>query len=130
MLLKYDDVISMLTVVNILAKDVNCGVNPESVVYGFCDEKQNSNIQKICFINKICNLKFAKLNFYKFCNLLIVKSFCKIIFFKVLQYKIVLNKFKNFILKYFVSTLNLYKNLLIFLKRILFYEKLLGLEYG
>ncbi len=128
MLLKYDDVISMLTVVNILAKDINYGVNSELVIYNFCYENQNKITNND--MQRICNLKFAKFNFYKFCNLLIVKSFCKTVFFKVLQYKIVLNKFKNFILKYFISVTNLYKNLLIFLRRILFYEKLFRLEYG
>ena len=118
MLLKYDDVISMLTVVNVLAKDVNYGVNPESVIYDFCDEKQNTNIQKICFINRICNLKFAKFNFYKFFHYI---KICVIEKNKILMYFCALHYNQKF---------SLYKNLVMFLEKMIFYDKYKKQEYG
>ena len=99
-MIKYNDIINTLTLVNILAKDVNYGnVKQEISNNCDCDGSTFCNLQVCRFstltISKVCNLSFIKF-----------KYFCETIFLKV-------NKI-----------------LIIFLQRILLYCQQLKLEYG
>lgn len=130
-MIKYDDIISTLTLVNILAKDVDYG-NQQSI-------KEKCNLQQIKGESKLqLSLGFIFKNYEfvsnKFCDLLCEKEFCKKIFLKMkmlfLQFKFLVGKFKNFVLKYFIMFVNLYKNLMIFLQKIVLYNQIVKQEYG
>ena len=113
---KYDDIISTLTLVNILAKDLN---------YGNLKETENSVIA----VSENYNFLFTKIatvkNFYK-------KVFLKIKmnFLNFLQLELFKNKVQKILLKYFILIASLYKNLQIYLQKLVLYNQIFKNEYG
>ena len=117
---KYDDVISSLTLVNTLARDVDYG-NPRRIKEQ-CRLKVN--------IGTSCEFENRQFSSRGFCELSSVKNFCRTIFLKFLQFKMLADKIKIAILDYFIFSVNLYKSLILCLQKIVLYAKLAKQEYG
>ncbi len=110
---KYDDVISTLTLVNTLARDPNYG-NIKQVNCN-CDIEKLQNIYLIT--EQDCELCFFKnRNFFK-------KVFNAE---KILQFKLLVKNLQ----KYFYRYVNVCKNLIIFLQKMVLYNLQLLLDYG